>query len=197
MKVFYGYDANGRLSSVETYSGGWPTCTCCEGCECLANPDCTNPNCVSLREIRTQLHPHIIGYIAYDCPCPADAETCDCVSPKFGSSYVLDGALVDKPACSTYVDGAEIAFEAEVYKTPGSSVALKFVGANVPDGTEVTCRTRGAQVYAETEFTLTFSGGETNTVQLTAPAQGVGAQITAYSMGPFVRPQLFTMVGFA
>src|SRR3990170_953670 len=130
MKHYFGYHADGTLASMETYGGGWPAESC------LDNPLCAVPAVTSLRTLRAQKNPEIVGYVAYACDCPAEEHTCDCCNDYFANHYVNTATkqFIAKPTMAVVVDGTQIAHQVTITKAPGAVVTLKLVAPDMPNG---------------------------------------------------------------
>lgn len=198
MKHFIGYRADGGLASVEVHHGGWPDCGCSvENCGGLADPRCTNDVVKSVRASQAKYAPDVIGWVAVVCPCPSELGTCACVSKALALNRVsADGTLVPKADPVVLLDGVEIGNEALVSSPPGSVRKLKVVAA-APEGSVLTCATRGEFDICEEPqtFNLVFSGGETRELTLVTPAQG-GKGVLGFG-SPFVKGWRFTLRGWA
>lgn len=196
VRHYFGYDIEGRLSSVETYGpAGWPNDLCME------DPNCDAASVTTLRERRAANEPHIINWVVFDCPCsPANGDLlrdCVCFNEKFAGSYVNTetGILVSKPAVGVYVDDVLIEFDEVVTRDPGTQVSFKLVSAFMPDQEVVTVHQRGTvDVALEDQWDLTFVNGETASSSLTAPAQGSRGAV--FIAGKMIRPFRFFLRGF-
>ena len=196
MRHYFGYDNTGTLRSVETYGpAGWPND------KCLADPECLAESVVSLRESRGKRDPDIVNWVLFDCPCDAGQgdllKNCKCVSPKFAESYVdLDTkTILPKPNRTVYIDGEVVQNGGVVTRAPGTAVDLKVVSAGMADDTELTCVQGGmADVSMDDQWTLTFTGGETDTKTLVTPSQGNKGSISI--SGPKFRGIIVWLRGF-
>jgi hypothetical protein len=192
MKHYFGYRADGSLASVETHAGGWPAD------RCMSDLACDHPVVTKLRAVRADSSPDIIGFIGYDCDCPSEDEVCDCLNDFFAGHYVNTSTqrFIAKPGIAVVVGGTQIESGGVVTRAPGVSVTLKVVSPGSPDGTTLTFSTKGnVEISAEPSVTLTFTGGETQTINLVAPAQGSRGQ--AFIIGKLARPYSFWLRGFA
>ena len=177
MRHWYFYDSDGviRGQSV-SYSGydvgGDPN-----------DPDTTCAQCQNDRQ-HNLVEPGNTGAVAYDCVNPEvvglpDPDPCDpdCFI-QAQTHYINGGVLTAKPTVQMVIDGAA-AVDIDplnaytVQKTPLLPISFKFVGAGVPDSHQVTLVMDGVGILSPSDLTLTFAGGETNTVNLVAPPQGL------------------------
>lgn len=201
MKHFLGYRSNGTIASVETYSpGGWPDCNCCEDCECLASPGCMMEACVSLRAKRADRNPDIVGYIAYDCPCPKTESICNlgCYNTFSAVNYVDVSTKTAKPKPTSVMqlDDIDVVADSTVSRPPGTAAEFKLVGPDIPDGSVVDVLTKGPADITEgpNQLQLTFTGGVTDSVTFYSPGQGVKVMVSV--SGKFIRPRTFQFRGF-
>lgn len=145
----------------------------------MTDPASTDPEIVDLRNLYLSAEPDgdgCDGVIAYDCACPAVEPDCVCYHERAMDSYVDGGVLTPKLARPEYnVDGVAVAHQAQISKTADSAVVLKLVDAGAPNGytVDVTDLFPDVSVVPGGKVTLTFTGGETQTVNLTAPSVGV------------------------
>lgn len=116
------------------------------------------------------------GFIAYDCPCDPEIVWCHHAAEQVGQSKVSGGSLVARPLPKIMVDGVEINHDATVDKTPGAIVTLQLqevVASDMPNGVVYNATNlNGAEVLQTSPTALTYTGGVTNTINMTAPAQG-------------------------
>tara|TARA_Y100001980_G_C14421334_1_gene212265 strand:+ start:121 stop:723 length:603 start_codon:yes stop_codon:yes gene_type:complete len=178
MRHWFFYDANGQIKGQSTsyigYApGGDPN-----------DPDTTCSQCLNDRQ-HNLVGPGNVGAVSYDCPHPTQAvgfPTPDPCNPNcFVTSqthYVTGGVLTEKPTVQMVIDdGSPVDIDPlnlhQITRAPSTNVTFKLVGASVPDAHEITLFMDGNAKVSPTDLVLTFSGGETNTVNLTAPTQGV------------------------
>jgi len=198
MRHYFGYLADGALTSIETHTpGGWPPCDCSPGCEGLSNPDCKHENSTTLRASRAKHRPDIVGYIAYDCPCPAEMKHCaGHVSVVFAENWVVDGKLTPKPVTKHYIDGEEVTQGQTIARPPGTELEYKIASPGIPDGTKVNCsQARSTWVAPEAEWEMVFTNGETPVKRLVVPAQGAVGMVKAAGM--LARGTRFRILGWA
>lgn len=191
MRHYFGYTITGELVTIEVYGpAGWPAG------KCLANPDCNADAVTSLKASRAIKNPEVVGFIPYDCPCDGATKLikdCKCIGRKFANSYVdvVNKTLVEKPARTVQVDGEAVEDKAVLLRPPGTILNLKVVAPGIPDGQTATFIQRGSvNLLDADELTLTFTGGESNTVTLLTPPAGLrgdlwlgGRMVRPFSMG--------------
>ena len=199
MRYFFGYLANGGLTSVESYTpGGWPDCDCSPGCTGLSNPDCGNALCISLRAGRAQHRPDIVGYVDYNCPCPTDLAQCaGHVEAVYASHYVVDGELVEKAETTHFLDGEPLTVSDQtILKVPETTIAYKIASPGIPDGSKAYCfQGNATRVAPEENWEMTFTDGETEEKTLIAPAQGSNGEVRV--AGPLINGIRFNILGWA
>lgn len=178
MRHWFFYNADGEIkgqsvSYVGYMPGGDPN-----------DPDTSCPQCQNDR-LHNIVNAGNVGAVAYDCPNPEhptgipSPDPCDPTCFVIAQThYVNGGALTAKPTVEMVIDGnPAVSIDPlnahKVQKTPGGNVSFKLVGASVPDSHQVTLVMSGTGVISPTDIVLTFSGGETNTVNLVAPPQGL------------------------
>jgi hypothetical protein len=207
MRHFFGYDADGRLRSIETYGPrGWPICDCdaCESSELngMLNSACVAPRCVSLRESRDRGPVDYEGFILYDCPCDAAVDLlrdCTCISDFGGTHYVDVSAqtFVPKPSLTVKLDDETIVDRQVVSREPGAVAVLKLLVPGIPDGTVALLFQKGQiDIYPDDDISVTFSGGESTTLNLVAPAPGTKGTLVI-DTGKYIRGISFQLRGFA
>lgn len=201
MRHFLGYKSSGEIISVDSYlPGGWPSsCDMCQGnCKVLEDPDCRLPNAVSMRTKRAKSKPELIGWLAYDCPCSPSVKRCvGCFNDFIAHHYVdVDNKkFVLKPATKMILSGREIKSRSVFDARPVTILKFKVVG-DAPDGAVVDVATGGvADITPGENFTkLTFTGGETEELELIAPSHGLKGQCGIF--GKYVVPQMFYLRGW-
>ena len=94
------------------------------------------------------------------------------------------------------VDGIDVSADEVISRPPGTTAVFKLVGPDVPNGEVVTAYTKGLADITEgpNQFQLTFTNGETDTVTIYAPGQGIRVNLGVD--GKRVRHQQFTFRGF-
>jgi hypothetical protein len=191
MRHYFGYRADGSLGSVNTFHGGWPE-----------DKDLRDPNSpdVTIQKQRARLAKRdIIGFLAFDCECPSGPSgpgSCNCASFAHRTKYMKDGALVSKAGTSVmHVDGNPIADGERLIRAPGTKVIFQMVCPDVPDGQSLNVQIRSAILHPSNTHHLLVTGGKTDTLELTAPAQGAFGQVLMGGV-QFI-PARFDLVGFA
>lgn len=181
MRHYLGYQADGMFVSYEIAFNGWNLCecgTCTPEMNAAANPTCRAEHVQRLLQTRKVQNPEIVGYYAYDCPCPPKG-TCGCPT-KLGSGFYFNletGQPTPRTLVKLLVDGEEIEPGKVVSRAPGVKMQFQLEAA-VPDGWEATCAQRGpVDIIDEDEFKLAFSGGRSAIVEFTAPSQGLKVQV--------------------
>lgn len=187
MRHFMGYNADGVIASLESYSpGGWPSIceNCTGGCEGLADTACKNPSVVSLRTKRADKNPEIVGFIAYDCPCPSTAFGCEGNHQNDWTNLhyvdVATGEWVKKPGVSLTLDGQPVAGEDElINKEPGTTSIFKIIAPSVPDGENLVLGTFGPFdiVDGPDLMTVEINNGESEDITFYAPAHGIKVMV--------------------
>ena len=178
MRHWFFYDANGEIKGHSVSYVGY---------DVGGDPNDAGTTCAQCQNDRQHnlVEPGNVGAVAYDCPNPEVAvglpnpDPCDpdCFI-RAQTYYVTGGTLTAKPTVQMVIDGAagvdiDPLNAYTVQKTPGATVTFKLTGASVPDTHQVTLKMGGTGVLSPSDIVLTFSGGETNTVNLTAPSQGI------------------------
>jgi hypothetical protein len=194
VKHFLGYRADGAIVSIEAFHGGWPRCKCADaGCGGLADPSCSDPAVVSLREKRRGSE--VVGWVAVVCPCEAAVGTCACASRAAANNYLADERLVTKFDARFFLDGEEVVNRQVVDRVPGSVHKLVIESA-APDGTTIVCGTRGQfDVCEQQQFEVVLTGGRTPEIVLLTPAQGGRGSFGCG--GYFVASTAFELRGWA
>ena len=194
------YDADGRILGISPGHYGWET-------DDLTPLDPDAPggsHAMNVREYMLDLPSAevatlgfgLIGGVESPCACELGVE-CRCADDVYADYYVDTGGptLVEKTALTILVDDvAHPTNNATPFaRAPGSLVTLKVQGA-LPDGTQLTLGREGA-ITAQSDPVLTFTGGETNTVTLTAPGQGQVGGVVGISK--LLRPVWVMLLGWA
>lgn len=192
MKHYISYDAQGRLVGVHTIHhagtqlGGWPDDIR------LDDENCTHEAAKSIRANIIGKN-GAVGFVAYNCSCPATKTTCSCANKKYAKSKFAGGQLVTKLEAAVMLDGGPLANDAIVNRVPSSSTAFRVACANVPNGAKVTVFQRGHVALMEaSKIELTFTDGQTEEFSLVAPAQGLTGAVAitgddVLPMGLFLR----------
>ena len=188
MRHYFGYRVDGSLGSIHTFHGGWTD-----------DRDVCDPNCtdVSVQGIRERMMAKdTVGFICYECPCPSEDGSGDCCTVKHRESFAKDGVLVAR-ALTTKIqlDGVDIADNARIARAPNTKLQFKVVAPDVPDGQKAGVFIAGSVLNLSNQHELTVTGGETETIELTAPAQGSEGEITVG--GVQVRLMVFSLLGVA
>jgi len=183
MRHFLSVDASGAIIGMATRGGGFTDD------HNLDDPSCMHPEALNHRKLSAR-DPRFDRFVEYVCPCTSEELNCTCECPRDrASDHYADGsALVAKPALTVLIDGASVGDP--IGSTPhsrptGSAVSLKLL-ADVPDGHQVIVRTSRSAAIIREETMLTFSGGETGSLELKAPANGVTGLVAGASK--YVRP---------
>lgn len=188
MRHFFGYRADGSLGSIHTFHRGW-----------TADRNVCDPNCtdVTVQKLRARmLAKGISGFICYECDCPPDVGSCDCVGVAHQTSFAKDGALAAKPLTTQIkIDGSFVDHKERVPRAPGTKVTLQVITPDVDDGQKVGVFIHGAVLSLSDQHELTVTGGQTETLELTAPAQGAAGTVTIG--GIQIRTLMFDLLGFA
>lgn len=173
MKHFFGATPDGRLYWTFVRTGGY------DGTD--VDLDADNPqsahaqHLLSVYNKNQKTNETLDKIVVFECPCPPGSEeVCHCPSEKRLSAYCANGTLTDKPATQLYIDGVSVTNDTRLSRYPNSLFVIKLVAddpQSIPDG-------ETAQVYSgamleDDVATMTFTNGETNTLTLRAPAQGI------------------------
>ena len=189
---YFWYDNTGRIRGAAP--GHWTTD--------WDGDDPTSPDCAEgthARSVRDfMLGPDsagdIVGGIEYTCPCDPLDDTCVHVNNALRDYYVSGGTLTLRPTLTILVDDVSHPPRdaTPIQKSPGSSITLRLQ-ATVPDDTQITLSRQGA-VISPDDPVLTFTSGETNTINLTAPGQGqIGA---VFGEGLLIQPVVVRLLGW-
>lgn len=147
-----------------------------------------------LRAIATEFE-GFHAFAPYECACPSEDVYCDCSRQQCIGCYYDGAALVAKPTYELVLDNVVIPFVVgqgikanntveTVDRVPGvtSQLKVRVKGDSpeaIPDGTSIFIHCVGAEVLAVNPTELQFTSGETPTVALVAPPQGMLAVVTA------------------
>lgn len=193
MKHFFGATPDGRLHWSFIMSGGYDGTS--------VDLDAADPQDPHAQHLLSVYNKNMSGsetldcIVVFECPCPPGGDaTCDCPGNKRMSAYCENGQLVDKPACQVLLDGTPIAGETLATRAPNTLFTVQVVGDPVdhPDG--ATVEVYSTSMLENNKVTLTFTGGQTNTATLRAPAQGAIAQFSV--VGKLVCPTVMQIKGF-
>lgn len=193
MHYFFWYDDRGAIRGVTQCRD-----TIDPNCE-PDNPNTTHPQGVDLRRFYFDGQGaafNVKNCVRAECGCSPISD-CQCGSACVRNKVVVSGRLVDKPVLTVYIDGEaqSAVFGVMVNKAPGSKVSIRLEAPDVPEGHQIVLSRGGAELSIEDELVFTFSGGSTNTIVLTAPAQGLMGAIAASSIS--VRDFSVTIRGWA
>ena len=200
MRHWFFYDAEGKINGQSTSyvgygPGGDPN-----------DPDTTCSQCLNDRQ-HNLVETSNVAAVSFDCPNPTQAvgtpspDPCDpdCFI-RAQTHYVNGGALTLKPTVQMVIDGdtpidIDPLVSHNIQRAPGASGSFKLVGASVPDNHQITLYMDGSAKVSPTDLVLTFSGGETNTVNITAPTQGIEGGF--YWASKYVIGSSLIILGFA
>lgn len=161
MKHYLWYDSNGRLTGY-SFDGdnGWVGCP-------LDDASSTNPTAVGLRDAFLTQDGNA-GCIELDCSCPTVDPTCTCPNSRLMDRYWDGSALAARRDVQMNLDGVDISHLAFLDMAAGTTVPFKVVDGLAADGETCALKDlRGEMVGGE--VVLTFTGGETNAINLTVP----------------------------
>lgn len=190
MKNWYGVGEEGQIVTVEVRAHGWPD-------ECDWNdPDCTDTRVSVLRAKRNEAG--IVEFKAWDCPCPAEMRVCNCHNARIANYRVQDGLWVAKPDTEMVIGGVTYPYSTDNKQfakvTAESSVTFKVTGPEIPDGAKVRVDWQGLDAaHAENPIILTFTGGESAEINLTAPL--VGGVTRVRISGGYIKPTVINLRG--
>ena len=173
MRHYLRYDKNGELVGCDTRHGGWP-----DG----ADPRDAGTQDLAAQRVRKKRGAgQFVSWAAYDCPCPSSERTCLCPHGVLDHHYYNGVVIFPKPQLTVIVDGEPYGGE-ELRRSPGSTVSLRLVAATT-EKHQVLLEsvTKDHASLFEGSLALTFVGGQTNTVELIAPPQGVLGAATGRS----------------
>ena len=179
MRHYYWHDKTGAICS--TVSGTLPV-----GCD-IADPANTHPVAADIRS-HHEAHPDFAGWVTYDCECSPEVGHCECAHLNRVLVRVDNGKLVVKPELTVLLDGVVHSgsnASEPVNRKPGSKSVVVLQG-DIPDGHKVALRSSKHVHIIESLLTLTFNGGRTEPVTITAPAQGMVGWI--YGQSGYLKP---------
>ena len=177
MRHFYQVDANGTLLGAAASGGGGFS----EDVD-LTDPGCMHPLAIDLQRVAAGV-PGFDRYVEYLCPCPGTVGHCQCAYLNLPNYYAEGSSLLEKPLLTVLVDDTPIGDlmnSAPVERVPGTSSTLKLQG-DIPDGHQVDVHNAGSILIIPETTTLTFTGGETNVVQLVAPTHAAVGRVVGLS----------------
>jgi hypothetical protein len=176
MRTWYGYDADGRLRSIESHGGGWPV-----------DVDFNDPkaNQTVLRLVNARKSSGIIGFYMHDCPCKPAQVSCSCHNQFLAHHYIDDGALRVKPANQLKIDGQVVAHQAKVLV--GDVFTVQMVIDTQQDSTVDLLVS-----YADKPLSraVQISGGVSEAIELPL---GDFSPIRLGCWGKFIRPTAVTL----
>lgn len=169
---WFWYKTDGSIGGDHTIQGGWDP-----GLD-FNDAGSTDPNVIKIRS-DFMGETDFAGFISYDDGVSGQDWNMDAVNDILRNYCVSGGSLVAKPVFEVEIDSVEVAINQVVTKTPGSSVAIQLVGASVPDTTVVHgLQVRGGPAVVQNyPIVFTFTGGASNTVNVTAPTHGFTSYI--------------------
>jgi len=200
MRHFISYDTNGQLVGVHSHKfargglGGWP-----EDYDLENGLEAVNDSARAFAQRLIKVHgDRIVGFIKYECPCPATAGSCRCANMRRVDHVACDErcTLVAKPASGVLVDGATWDGHSEVVRAPGAAIVLKVVCAEAEDGATVTLvQAKSPRLWSPTDpIELTFTNGETPEQTIYAPPRSLTGMVQFY--GHCVTPMNMPVVGW-
>jgi len=216
MKNWYGYQADGKVVSIEMHGYGWADDADWNNPLCPAGgEDCGNDECkfcqgtgvdkrVATPARARRLADGIIGWAAFDCPCPGEQRVCECHNSKIAFWHVNPETKewVEKPQSRIWINGAEqpdvLRLEDRQLRSIdvpySSTIKFKIVGPDIPDGGKIEVGTSGLdQLYEEVSWEMEVTGGTTAEIDLTAPQIGAVSMLTIH--GKWARPQALVIRG--
>lgn len=173
MRHYIRYSTTGELVGVDVRSFGWA-----DGVD-PNDPDTTDKVAKFLRSRRSETQSHV-GWVAYECPCPRSRDACKCPHALIDDHHFNGHVLFPKPELTVLVNG--LPAEQTTNVVPGSDVAIKLLAAT-PEGHKVTVTPVAGYIgeLINAPEILTFSGGESNTLTVVAPQQGITGSVTGRS----------------
>ena len=169
MKHWLWIKKDGSVGGCEIFSGGWS-----DEHDLNDDGDATHGTVKFIRGLRLK-EPDFSHFIEYSCDCAADEPGCQCPSLAVIHKLFVDGKLVEKPAFDVVLDGVVIPATQPVDRPPGSTPSLQLRGP-MPDGTVVEAIDHpraNVCMLERSPANLTFTGGVTNTIQLSVPIKGM------------------------
>lgn len=169
---WFWYKTDGSIGGDHTMQGGWDP-----GLD-FNDSGSTDATVQKIRSDFTGLA-DFAGFVSYDDGVSGQDWNMAAVNNILLHYCVSGGSLVAKPSFEAELDAVEVALGDVVDKTPGATVAVRLVGASVPDGVVVNGLKvgDGPDMIASYPAVFTFSGGATNTINFTAPAQGFNSTV--------------------
>ena len=166
MRYWLWYKADGEIGGEAIISGGWSD-----------DFDFNDPD--TLDETALTIRNQLIAaegfhsFISYDCPCDPSVEWCHCSTHRCADSRIEGSELATKPDFDILLDDIETDNLSVTDVSPGMPVSLKLSG-NIPDGVVVQVHNlKPVDLLQTSPADLVFAGGETNSVSLISPSQGM------------------------
>jgi len=171
MRHFFYTNSEGRLLGTTIKHGGY------SDDHDLSDPGCSHPDVIRLLKHAATVE-GFDRFVEYVCPCSSSDVDCPCAHNKVIEFYAEGSVLRPKSALLVLIDGVDIGpvSASPVVRTPGATVVLKLA-ADVPDGSQIVLQMGGKASIMADGLTLTFAGGETPEVNLTAPALGMTGRV--------------------
>lgn len=169
MRHYLWYRTDGELGNAETRSKGWPAHAD------PRDPNTTDPTAQWLRGRRPAAEPDFGGFVAYDCDCDPSVVSCRCPYTMLMTHYFDGQSLIEKPVSSVEVDGRPVTgINTDINDcVPGSPVSC-VIRAEVEDGHQLLVSNVDAPFkLLDAPVTVTFTGGVSSPIVVTAPPQGV------------------------
>jgi len=178
----------GELVGCDTRTRGWP-----DGAD-PNDQDTKDAAAARLRALRARIG-GFVAWVAYDCPCPRDLQSCMCAYGMVDDHYYNGVVLFPKPELTLEVNESAVSTDT-VDLAPGSSAQLRLVGA-VPNGHTVDVFLHDAREGSGPRLltTVKFNGGTSDTTQIKAPQQGMSLLI--HGSSKYVRRFTLTVRGWA
>ena len=173
MRHYFGYDNTGAIKSIEIITFGFTDE------HRFTDPDCDHPVVAPIQARRADIG--VNSFIAYDCPCLPEKRVCNCPHQKFSQSFVDNGSLVDRYTYDILLDDSPVNDGDTIINPPGTQLVLKLSNSNAPDSTQVNLQDAAAVAALSENTSLTISGGESGTLNIYTPAQGMTACVVIYS----------------
>lgn len=138
-------------------------------------------------------------FVPFECGCPDSDVSCICPTKNVGKYYTDNGTLLTKPQLSVTIDGETTSFNDAtalplIDRAPGSKISITL-SSTIEDSHTVRLRLGGHASVIQSETDLVFTGGSTQEIQLTAPAQGTAGHV--FGQSKYVVPFSITVRGWA
>jgi len=175
MRHFFYVSPDGELLGSSTCGGGY------SDDHDLTDPGCAHPTVIGILKHAATLS-SFDRFVEYMCACPGTETECSCPFDRLLDTYADGMTLVAKPDLQVILDG--VAYDptpgGPINRSPGTLVTFKLVAA-LPDGHQVVVHPKGAASIAPDSVSLTFTGGESETINLVTPALGMSGRVVGYS----------------